>query len=261
MKSKSHSSGHEEEGWLLSYADLVTLLLCVFVLLFSMSTIDADKMHNVTKQLTSYLKEEETEKENIPDVTKEERQLQALRMLSQMLELGHPDDLLVKLIKMGDNPKDIDELKIKSQKLGILPSQEATDTAKRFEIVFQADSLFPQNTADITKEGALKVLKMVPKIKESLENPLKRIEVAGFSDSVVLPPNSPYSSLHMLSAARAEAVSLILQHGGIPGNRISVSGKADSDILLFKGDNLKKTYKNNRRVVIAIVSPQLKSDP
>ena len=36
-----------EGGWMNTFADLMNLLLCFFVLLFSMSTVDADKYEQI----------------------------------------------------------------------------------------------------------------------------------------------------------------------------------------------------------------------
>lgn len=45
-KRQKESSGGSPE-WLTTYSDLVTLLLCFFVLLFSFSEIDASKFRNI----------------------------------------------------------------------------------------------------------------------------------------------------------------------------------------------------------------------
>lgn len=39
-------------GWMNTFADLMNLLLCFFVLLFSMSTVDADKYEQLVTSMT-----------------------------------------------------------------------------------------------------------------------------------------------------------------------------------------------------------------
>lgn len=49
-KKKKKSEGHHmDESWLLPYADLLTLLLAVFIVLFSMSSVDASKFNQLSK--------------------------------------------------------------------------------------------------------------------------------------------------------------------------------------------------------------------
>ncbi|MBP3703872.1 MAG: chemotaxis protein, partial [Lachnospiraceae bacterium] len=40
-------------GWISTFADLMNLLLCFFVLLFSMSTVDADKYEAIVTSLSN----------------------------------------------------------------------------------------------------------------------------------------------------------------------------------------------------------------
>lgn len=52
MKKKVDTSGGGS-NWMDTYADMVTLLLCFFVLLFSMSTMDAEKYQRIAEALSS----------------------------------------------------------------------------------------------------------------------------------------------------------------------------------------------------------------
>ncbi|WP_442598058.1 flagellar motor protein MotB [Neobacillus sp. D3-1R] len=48
-KKKHHHEDHVDESWLIPYADLLTLLLALFIVLFSMSSIDAQKFNAFSK--------------------------------------------------------------------------------------------------------------------------------------------------------------------------------------------------------------------
>jgi len=51
-RHKSHEGGHENaERWLLTYADLITLLMVFFVVLYSMSTADSSKWKQISAAL------------------------------------------------------------------------------------------------------------------------------------------------------------------------------------------------------------------
>src|ERR1700694_3166704 len=51
-RHKAHDGGHENsERWLLTYADLITLLMVFFVVLYSMSAADSDKFRRISAAL------------------------------------------------------------------------------------------------------------------------------------------------------------------------------------------------------------------
>ena len=50
---KGHAEEHEnDERWLLTYADLITLLMVFFVVMYSMSQTDAQKFKQLAAALT-----------------------------------------------------------------------------------------------------------------------------------------------------------------------------------------------------------------
>ena len=56
-RGRGHKGGHEEahadERWLVSYADMITVLMCLFLVLFAMSSIDSDKYEALKASLAT----------------------------------------------------------------------------------------------------------------------------------------------------------------------------------------------------------------
>lgn len=51
---KAHSEEHHvDERWLVSYADMVTVLMCLFIVLYAMSTVDANKFAKLRDSLAT----------------------------------------------------------------------------------------------------------------------------------------------------------------------------------------------------------------
>lgn len=52
-KGGGHEEGHADERWLVSYADMITVLMCLFLVLFAMSSIDANKYAQLKDSLAT----------------------------------------------------------------------------------------------------------------------------------------------------------------------------------------------------------------
>jgi len=48
-KKKVHHEEHVDETWLIPYADMLTLLLALFIVIFAMSKVDQEKLQKVSK--------------------------------------------------------------------------------------------------------------------------------------------------------------------------------------------------------------------
>ena len=51
VKKKEHHEEHVDETWLIPYADMLTLLLALFIVMFAMSKVDSEKLSQVSQQL------------------------------------------------------------------------------------------------------------------------------------------------------------------------------------------------------------------
>ena len=53
MARKQHHEEHADESWLIPYADILTLLLALFIVLFASSTVDAEKYQALREGMSS----------------------------------------------------------------------------------------------------------------------------------------------------------------------------------------------------------------
>lgn len=250
----------EGEAWLMSYADLITLLLAVFVLLFSLSSVDGQKAASVTKAIASYLNTKTVDNAvSVGDVSLQERQLMALRLLSTYLDLGHPDQVLQKLLSIQEKNEEIRKLQALAERLGLFGNAKPTTPTLKYDIVFPENILFKKNSPYLSNEG-LRILKaLTPKIQESLLAEEKTIEITAEVNGEKTPPDG-YSSNHIFAAARAEAVSLILQRSGIEPDRIKIVGHSSKQRTEAEPTG-GETIRNGRadlaaKLSISILTPQ-----
>lgn len=253
------------EGWITVYADLMSALLCMMVMMFSMANIDVEKFQIVTSAITKYLNKEETVPEEDTDMTSQERRLEALRMLTLLLDLGHPDELLQKLLKIAKDDEKLKDLKRVAQQHGIVGKEVPQVKAYSFEFTVPAEGLFRPQTVYLTSSGIDKFQVLGKSLLRILEDPKKHVEIVGHMDSgTIIGDDSSFSSIHMLSVGRAEAVSLVLQHVGIPARRISVLGRGASEPLFTDRTPTRKLIpeaaRRNRRIVVRVVSAAERAD-
>ncbi|AZV46828.1 flagellar motor protein MotB [Nautilia sp. PV-1] len=195
--------------WLATFGDLMSLLLCFFVLLLSMSTMDAKKVKEAIGSLAGALSvleggtQTEISRNRIQQATPIERNeetAQTVNKLSQAIAE-------FKQFTAG----------------GKGPAITLEEGEEGFFIRLPADITFKSGSAQITNEDSLLFLKRIALIiKEYLPKNIE-IQVKGFTDNVPPPPTSPYADNWELSAARALSVLKILIKDGVNPKQLSAA--------------------------------------
>lgn len=165
---KPHAEEPEDEAWLMTYADMITLLMAFFVLLASVSKVDQEAYDNVSSALNE-------------DRTKEKNKQQELKQTMQ---------------------RDIKD--IISNEGADQAVQMGTDAQGSITLTLDGGAFFRPATADL-QEQAIPVLKG---IIQELSNPIYQqfnISVEGHTDDGQI-NNARYPSNWELSTGRASTV-------------------------------------------------------
>lgn len=222
-----------------TYGDMVTLLLCFFVLLFAMSTTDAKKFQSMVESFKGSLGVLSGGKTPSP-----EKVVTNSRMESKGTEFKYKK--IVEKINEEIKQK-IEKNMSKDEAEKMMKQIEIRQSARGIEITFGSSMLFDSGKSKI-KEEALKVLESVGEQLRVLES---EIVVEGHTDNI--PINTAlFPSNWELSANRATNVlKYILEKEPSLLGRISAAGYADT---LPKSDNLSEEGRQlNRRVQIIIL--------
>ncbi|KAB7705879.1 flagellar motor protein MotB [Bacillus aerolatus] len=220
--------------WMVTFADLVTLVLVFFILLFSMSQIDMIKFKAIAqafKQDAVFEKDSSIIPGEYPaeEMNKEEADL---------------------------NEQSLDQLAEEVQKY--LQKNELEDTAAAIRnergvvLVLQEQIVFSTGDAVVLHE-AYPFLEKVGKLLETMPNLVK---VEGHTDNRPI-KNSIYPSNWELSSARASSViRFFIENGRLAPERFIAVGYGDTRPLApnISKDNMQK----NRRVEIIISDPAYK---
>lgn len=194
MNDDDFNVDSEDEGggdeWLTTYGDLVTLLLCFFVLLFSMSSVDAQKFKSIANSLrvsfaggssVGMLQNGDSlvDLKEIPKENEEEKEVQKEDPMEQIYNR-------VQKIIISEGLSD--QITVKKTERGVL-------------LAFSDDVLFDKGQADLKTE----VKKTLYSFGEILKKYDKKIRIEGHTDNIPI-KNYKFDSNWELSTDRAISV-------------------------------------------------------
>ncbi len=218
-------------AWLAAFGDLMSLLLCFFVLLLSMASMDAKKISEAIGSLSGAMsvleggKQTEISKKRIQKATP--------------IETTEETTQTVNLVKNAVS--DVNEMMQKGQET-VVSVEEAQDG---FVIELPAALLFKSGSALITSDDTLLFLKRIALIIDEMPNEI-RVSVHGHTDDQGPGSKSLYKDNWELSSARAISVLQELLLDGVNPNRISASGFAQYTPVATNAT--KSGREKNRRV-------------
>ncbi|NOZ74587.1 MAG: flagellar motor protein MotB [FCB group bacterium] len=205
--------GGSGAGWLATYGDMMTLLLCFFVLMFAMSETKMDDFAELIASLKSGIG-----KQNVPEAGTRE----GLSMMSKEAEV-QPEavDELGGMVKaqMDSIESNVEEFVMKN-KLG---GQVKVKQDGRGAVITISDViLFPPGDADFVSAGE----DIMAKISELLKQFPYHIKIEGHTDNVPIHTDE-YPSNWELSANRASKIVRYLIEHGIDPTQLSCEGFAE----------------------------------
>lgn len=223
--ASAHAGGHHEEeeeheeGWIVCYADLMTLLVAVFVLMFSMSSTDGQKASQVTAALTAYLSKGEISDKAVDSKAEKISKEFAFDALSQVLELKGADDLLAQIQKIKGDPTEQQVLKKTLEELGLVGNSTLTRIKPQYDIAIPVELIFRPGTADMTPEGAERLKNLVPTLRQAVAKAGRSIEISGRAG-----PSGPKGGTpRTLAVLRADVVARSIESEGFGRDSIKVS--------------------------------------
>ncbi|MEY8415758.1 OmpA/MotB family protein [Tissierella praeacuta] len=228
-RRRQEESGGGSPGWLTTYSDLVTLLLCFFILLFSFSNVDAEKFRSI---------------------------MASFQGGSGVLEGGTSLDIPINTIEdymdiEADLKSLIEHLDEYAETLGLGERLEIKPEERGIVIRFMDNVLFDSGSAEI-KPGSLDILKSVAEMLNREEFSNRQIKVEGHTDSDQIIRSSKFPTNWELSSARATNVlRYLVEVENIEGNRVSSSGYSYYRPILPNDSPENKA--KNRRVDIVIL--------
>ncbi len=233
-------------GWLAAFGDLMSLLLCFFVLLLSMSTMDAKKIQEAIGSLAGALSV--LEGGSKMDISREKQQ--QIEVPSVKSNARRTDSVSA---AMSKTIREVNEI----LKATGSPQVTLEESESGFTIRLPGALLFKQGSAQIENQDAILFLKRIALIVEKLPKDL-HINVIGHTDDIPPDPKSPYRDNWDLSTARGVSVAKELIKDGISPKRVMAGGKAQYDPIATNATTQGKA--KNRRVELRFYSVTNKNE-
>lgn len=214
-------------AWMLSLADLLSLVLTFFVMLYAMTVIPTASWQRVVVSMQERLNPTNF---IIQPIASDQEAIETERK-DEAMHLDYIEELLMH--KLSD-------MKLLSVHFTRLPD--------RLILSLPGELLFAPGNAILQDDAVLPVAILANNLR-FITNP---IEVEGHTDPDAVSINSPYASNWALSLARANTIADHLQQRGY--NRpLHITGRADSIFAEFSRDLPKQArYTLSRRVDIII---------
>lgn len=227
-RKKKKEDDIKTDGWMDTFADTMTLLLTFFILLYSISAVDSEKL----KELSEALQHSLTGNSSIEEV-------QSIDDLKVELEEGTKyEDLAAKLNEIIEQNSLTDEIKIREEDRGIV-------------LELDESILFDSGKADI-KPSSIPILDTISKIINETDN---EIVAEGNTDDVPV-KNAEFDSNWELSTKRSlSIVKYLIENKNINPNRISIKGYGEFNPIA--PNDTQENKSKNRRVDILVVEERV----
>lgn len=241
MRKRPKVKKENADRYIITYADLLTLLLAFFVILYALSDPKEEEIEKLGDYFESVFnpKTEQIELTNSSEF--------AERSVRQPLSENEKN--MMQSVKEQSNLRKMKvelDSKIESMKLGEYIKTELEDEG--LKITLTNEVLFDSASAKIKNKSGKKLVEEIRKLLINYENP---ISIEGHTDNVPI-NNKNYESNWELSTDRALTVLKLLAKDGevIDPKRLSSTGYGEYSPV--ESNNSKKGRKSNRRVEIVI---------
>ncbi|MRJ03141.1 MAG: flagellar motor protein MotB [Epsilonproteobacteria bacterium] len=211
-------------GWLVSFGDLMSLLLTFFILLYSMSTVSVEKFYQSIRGITeAFGGRSPTEESNTLIPNKVDLEFKKLHE---------------KLKKKERLKRELMEIKQMLAEAGI--EAQVIEHGEKFVLRVQSDSIFPPGSDQPTPEVKGYFLAFCERFKDSGY----RINIIGYTDNT--PISSPrFFNNWELSAFRAISILKLFTQCGYDPRYLSAVGRGEYDPIA-PNDTPENRGKNRR---------------
>lgn len=249
--------------WMATFSDLMNLLLCFFVLLFSMSSVDAEKFEAVIASLNSSFSIFDGGATSITEGNLISSGISQLNDFNDyynnmgMKQEEDNQDVIDSMDKYKDKLKEDNinaseemgnEIQDKINNTGISQNVDIQVEEYYVQLTLSGNLLFDSGKAQL-KDGAISTLDKLGDILKYYEK--YKIQIIGYTDTVPNNGGGKYDDNWELSSGRAYSVLKYLKNNkGMSEEKMECSGRGENDPVA--SNDTPEGREQNRRVEIRI---------
>lgn len=244
---KKRAEKENNERWLLTYSDLITLLMIFFVVMYASSTVDAKKYSQIAQSLNLAIG---GGKSIIG--TSDNASIDASKVTVE--------DELIKQAAENDAKEKVEEQKLEKVKEEIdkmiagsdLKGSITTSLQERGLVISFNDTVFfDSGKADVKTDNQKKLISLAG-ILNKIDN---YIRVEGHTDNVPINTTYFHSNWQLSSIRASNVVEFLVTRGGIAANRLSSVGYGEYRPVA--SNDTEEGKSKNRRVDILLLNTNL----
>lgn len=263
-RKKREEPQKAEAAWMNTFADLMNLLLCFFVLLFSMSTVDAQKFELIAASFSQSFSIFSGGNISVG------KGMLLGNGVDQLSKLDQYIDSMGKAAESEEETEEMDELHAMQEKLeeaGLEASEKLAEqieeaieegqmedniqvdfTSQYVQLTLKGAILFDSGSASL-REEALPIIERVALILERYAK--HTIEIEGHTDTVPMGSGKRYANNNELSSARALSMfDYLVEHTTLDPAKIKHSGRGE--YVPVADNSTPEGRSKNRRIEIKI---------
>ena len=267
MSRRKGGGGHHgaDERWLLTYADMITLLMCLFMVLWSISSVNISKLQELQRSLQqafigkvldggkSVMQGEGAKVQGVQTSQPSQPAIENTTVIPN--DISHPITQATQAAVQRAARQEQSSLRHVQQQVeqyarahGLASSIRTTIDQRGLVIRLLTDKVLFDSGQAVVKSGAQPLLHEIAKliVATKITNPIR---VEGHTDNVPI-SGGPFHDNWELSAARATAVLEQFLGDGVAPSQLSMAGYADQHPIAPNATAAGRAL--NRRVEVVV---------
>jgi chemotaxis protein MotB len=246
---KEHHEEHADETWLIPYADLLTLLLALFIVLYAMSSVDSKKFEDMSKAFNVAFSTGVGVLDNTT-VVATGQQMDNANMNNRRPDDSTKQEDLKALMKKEQ--EDLEKLKRQIDKYiqthGLTTQLETKLNQSQLTITISDNALFPSGSAKVKPEARALALAIANILQQY---PRYEVVVAGHTDNEPISTAEFQSNWDLSSSRAIRFMDVLLSNKKLDPKLFSAIGYGEYRPV--DSNNTAIGRSKNRRVEVSIM--------